>query len=41
MAAPYQAFVGLKSINPNVKLLVSMGGWGEGSETYSNVNMTL
>lgn len=33
----FPSFINLKMINPNVKLLVSMGGWNQGSEVYSNV----
>lgn len=30
-------FTGLRKINPKLKVLVSMGGWNEGSERYSRV----
>lgn len=30
-------FVGLRQTNPRLKVLVSMGGWNEGSERYSRV----
>lgn len=36
-AGPYSDFANLRSKNPAVKLLISMGGWNEGSETYSMV----
>lgn len=36
-SGPYNEFIKLKSKNANVKLLVSMGGWNEGSTTYSAV----
>ncbi|XP_019556814.3 chitotriosidase-1-like [Aedes albopictus] len=32
-----QRFVGLKSRNPSVKLMVAIGGWNEGSTTYSTM----
>ncbi|CAL8099108.1 unnamed protein product [Orchesella dallaii] len=32
-------FTGLKSINPNLKALVAIGGWNEGSEKYSKMAM--
>lgn len=38
MAGPYADIIALKNKNPNVKLLVSMGGWNQGSQIYSNVN---
>ena len=30
-------FTGLKNQNPELKTLLALGGWGEGSEKYSNV----
>ncbi|EAT48574.1 AAEL000389-PA, partial [Aedes aegypti] len=33
----FQRFIGLKSRNPNVKLMVAIGGWNEGSINYSNM----
>lgn len=36
-AGPYSDFIKLKATNPTVKLLISMGGWNEGSTTYSAV----
>lgn len=32
-------FVGLKKLNPNLKALVAIGGWNEGSEKYSRVKL--
>lgn len=34
----FNRFINLKASNPNVKLLISMGGWNEGSATYSAVS---
>ncbi|XP_062545135.1 acidic mammalian chitinase-like [Armigeres subalbatus] len=31
----FERFIALKSINPNVKLLLAIGGWNEGSSAYS------
>lgn len=31
-------FTGLKQRNPNLKALVAIGGWNEGSEKYSRVS---
>ncbi|XP_065090833.1 probable chitinase 10 [Ochlerotatus camptorhynchus] len=31
----FKRFVGLKSQNPQVKLMIAIGGWGEGSSAYS------
>uniref|UniRef100_A0A182M508 GH18 domain-containing protein n=1 Tax=Anopheles culicifacies TaxID=139723 RepID=A0A182M508_9DIPT len=33
----YSRFVQLKQRNPNVKLMVAIGGWNEGSATYSTM----
>lgn len=33
----FTRFINLKNSNPNVKLLIAMGGWNEGSTTYSQV----
>lgn len=33
----YQRFTGLTSINPDVKCILSVGGWNEGSEKYSDM----
>ncbi|KAG4076517.1 hypothetical protein HA402_011333 [Bradysia odoriphaga] len=33
----FTRFINLKNSNPNVKLLIAMGGWNEGSSTYSAV----
>lgn len=30
-------FIGLKAINPNVKLLAAVGGWNQGSENFSQM----
>lgn len=32
-------FRSLRTRNENVKLLVAIGGWNEGSQTYSQVNI--
>jgi chitinase len=31
----YQRFAGLKELNPELKTLLAIGGWNEGSESYS------
>lgn len=38
LPGPYADFIALKKQNSNVKLLVSMGGWSQGSSVYSNVS---
>lgn len=35
----FQRFVALKEINPDLKVIVAVGGWNEGSEDYSNVSI--
>lgn len=35
----FRKFVDLKNKNPNLKVLISMGGWNEGSEKYSKVKI--
>ncbi len=37
--ALFNRFINLKNSNPNVKLLIAMGGWNEGSTTYSAVGV--
>lgn len=34
-------FTGLKSQNPELKALLAIGGWNEGSEKYSKVSSTI
>lgn len=34
----YKRFNKLKEINPNLKTIIAIGGWNEGSVTYSNVS---
>lgn len=33
----YKRFNGLKQLNPELKTLIAIGGWNEGSEKYSEV----
>jgi chitinase len=33
----YERFVALKRLNPEVKTILAIGGWNEGSEKYSKV----
>ncbi|CAG0923036.1 unnamed protein product [Notodromas monacha] len=33
----YEKSVGLKAMNPKLKVLMAIGGWNEGSENYSNM----
>ncbi|ROT67642.1 chitinase 4 precursor [Penaeus vannamei] len=35
----YNRFTDLKKINPNLKTILAVGGWNEGSEDYSNMVM--
>ncbi len=34
----YERFVNLKRLNPEVKVILAIGGWNEGSEKYSAVS---
>jgi len=36
----YKRFVDLKQRNPRLKTLIAIGGWNEGSVTYSNMSVT-
>lgn len=37
----YLRFTGLKKINPQLKTILAVGGWNEGSINYSNVGSIL
>ena len=36
----YKRFTNLKTINPNLKTYLAIGGWNEGSTKYSNMAAT-
>jgi len=36
-AGGYRAMVGLKRVNPQLKVLISVGGWVEGSRKFSQM----
>ena len=33
----YQAAIDLKKINPDLKVMIALGGWGDGSKQYSEM----
>lgn len=36
----YKTAVGLKQVNPNLKVLIAIGGWNEGGKKYSDMAAT-
>lgn len=37
LSGGYAKFTGLKSYNPNLKTMIAIGGWNEGSSRFSSL----